>query len=223
MIGLLSALLYGVLSIDHFAVGPFLLSRPLVLGALLGVLWGRPAEGLALGLLGENLWVVVPPAGPAQWDTGLSVALAAVWVFSWTGVPPSGAPRGAFLATAFLTGIPFAVLARRIDSWLRRNTRVLADYARAGFNHGVSGPFWRGLVFSMILWGLKSLVVYFVAETIGGLVCGAVFPRLSGPLAEGLDQAWRLWPALGAATLWHLFFGRLGKNWKSWFPSRGAA
>jgi mannose/fructose/N-acetylgalactosamine-specific phosphotransferase system component IIC len=221
--GLLSALLYGVLSIDHFAVGPFLLSRPLVLGALLGALWGRPAEGLALGLLGESLWVVVPPAGPAQWDTGLAVALACVWAFSLGGALPPATSRGALLATAFLAGVPFAVLARRVDLWLRRNTRVLADYARAGFSHGVSGPFWRGLVFSMALWGLKSLVVFFVAETLGGLVCAAVFPRLTGPWAEGLDMAWQLWPALGAATLWHLFFGRIGKNWKSWLPSRGAA
>jgi mannose/fructose/N-acetylgalactosamine-specific phosphotransferase system component IIC len=221
--GLLSALLYGVLSIDHFAVGPFLLSRPLVLGALLGALWGRPAEGLALGLLGESLWVVVPPAGPSQWDTGLAVALACVWAFSPVGAVPAQSPRGAYLAVAFLASVPFAVVARRVDVWLRRNTRVLADYARAGFNHGVSGPFWRGLVFSMVLWGFKSLVVFFVAETLGALLCGAVFPRLTGPLAEGLDQAWRLWPALGAATLWHLFFGRLGKNWKSWFPSRGPA
>jgi mannose/fructose/N-acetylgalactosamine-specific phosphotransferase system component IIB len=94
--GLLSALLYGVLSIDHFALGPFLLSRPLVLGALLGTLWGRPAEGLALGLLGESLWVVVPPAGPSQWDTGLAVALACVWAFSpGVAVAPGDSSRGA--------------------------------------------------------------------------------------------------------------------------------
>lgn len=223
MTGLLSALLYGLLAIDHFAGGPFLLSRPLVLGALLGALWGRPAEGLALGLLGESLWVLVPPAGPAQWDTGLAVALACVWAFGWEGAQKAGTPRGAFLAVAFLTGIPFAVAAKRVDVWVRRNTRLFADYARAGFNHGVSGPFWNGLGMSIVLWGFKSLVVFFVAENLGGLVCGAVYPRLGGPVAEGLDQAWALWPALGAATLWHLFFGRLGKNWKSWFPTRGPA
>ena len=117
MTGLLSALLYGVLSIDHFAVGPFLLSRPLVLGALLGTLWGRPAEGLALGLLGESLWVVVPPAGPSQWDTGLAVALACVWAFSPGVAVPGDSPRGAFLATAFLASVPFAVVARPVDIW----------------------------------------------------------------------------------------------------------
>lgn len=223
MTGLLSALLYGLLAIDHFAVGPFLLSRPLVLGAVLGVLWGRPAEGLALGLLGESLWVVVPPAGPAQWDTGLAVALACVWAFGLEGTQKAGTPRGALLATAFLAAIPFAVIGRRVDQWVRRRTRLFADYARAGFNHGVSGPFLNGLVLAMVLWGFKSLVVFFVAETLGGLVCAAVFPRLSGPTADGLAQAWALWPALGAATVWHLFFGRLGKNWKSWFPTRGPA
>lgn len=223
MTSLLSALLYGLLSIDHFAVGPFLLSRPLVLGAFLGVLWGRPAEGLALGLLGESLWVVVPPAGPAQWDTGLAVALACVWAFGLESAHRAGTARGAFLATAFLTGVPFAVIGRRVDQWVRRRTRIIADYARAGFNHGVSGPFWNGLGMSMVLWGFKSLVVFFVAETLGGVLCAAVFPRLRGPVAEGLDQAWALWPALAAATVWHLFFGRLGKNWKSWFPARGPA
>ena len=35
------------------------------------------------------------------------------------------------MATAFLASVPFAVVARPVDIWLRRNTRVLADYARA--------------------------------------------------------------------------------------------
>ncbi len=151
----LSALAYGLLSLDHFTVGPFLLSRPLVVGSVVGFLCGHAGEGVALGLLAECLWVRVPPVGAGQWDVGLSVALAGVWAFE---LPHDVLVPGARIALAFTLALPFAVVGRSADQWVRRHTRLLAVRALAGVERGLVGPLRYSLIFGAVLWVLKSLV-----------------------------------------------------------------
>lgn len=206
---LLSALFYGIFSLDHFTVGPFLLSRPLVMGSLVGVLCGHPGEGVALGLLGECLWVQVPPVGAGQWDVGLSVALAGVWAFEM----PSDIPLpGARMALAFTLAIPLAVVCRVVDQWVRRHMRLLAARGLAGVERGVVGPLRYSLWFGAVVWVLKSIVVFFLADSLGGAVYNGVLPKITGPWLEGFHRAWTLWPALGLAALLNHFSDRLGKK-----------
>lgn len=211
---LLAALAYGIFSLDHFTVGPFLLSRPLVMGSVVGCICGHAAEGVALGLLAECLWVRVPPVGAGQWDVGLSVALAGVWAFEFS--PPGPVP-GARMALAFTLAIPFAVLGRQADQWARRHMRLLAARGLAGVNRGLVGPLRYGLLFGAVLWGLKSLVLFFLADSLGGALFNGAVSVLSGPWADGFDRAWRLWPALGVAALLNHFSYRLGKK-RFWIP-----
>jgi mannose/fructose/N-acetylgalactosamine-specific phosphotransferase system component IIC len=209
MAALLSALAYGVLSLDHFTVGPFLLSRPLVIGGVVGILCGNPAQGVALGLFAECLWVVVPPSGAGQWDVGLAVALACVWVFAGTDRVPV---EGWKLTLSFILSIPFAVIGRQADHWMRRHTRVLAVRALAGAERGVVGPLRYGLIFGAVLWGFKSLVFFFLAEEFGKAIFNGLLPVVSGPWKDGLAMTWRVWPALGLAALLHHFSLRLRKS-----------
>jgi mannose/fructose/N-acetylgalactosamine-specific phosphotransferase system component IIC len=222
MLVLLAGSVYAALSLDHFMAGPFLFSRPLAIGSAMGLLFGRLPEGVALGLLGESLWVVVPPAGPSHWDVGFSVALAAVWVFpfpSWSGGVPL---PGWALSAAFLVAIPFAVMGRRLDAWLRRRMRLFSERALAGIARGVAGPLRAGVVLAGVVWGLKSGAMFFVAESIGGALCRAAFENIPGPVADGLSRAWRLWPALGAAAVIHQLSLRFGSARRSWFTGGSA-
>ena len=52
----LVALLGGVLALDGTSVGQFMLSRPVVAGALTGWMLGDPALGLLIGTLLELCW-----------------------------------------------------------------------------------------------------------------------------------------------------------------------
>jgi mannose/fructose/N-acetylgalactosamine-specific phosphotransferase system component IIC len=208
----LVALVYGLFSLDHFAVGPFLLSRPLVLGGLAGLLCGHPADGLAMGFIAECVWIMVPPAGGGHWDVGFVAALACVWAL------PGPAPvEKKALVLAFLFAIPFAVLGRQADQWVRRNMRVLSLRALAGVDHGLVGPLRYGMGFAAVVWVLKSLVLFFLADSLGGALYAEVLPRVTGPWQEGLEQAWSLFPFLAAGALLHHFSKRIGNG--SWWRS----
>ena len=215
MLSLLSALVYGFFSLDHFTVGPFLLSRPLVIGSVVGVLCGHGSEGVALGLLAECLWVMVPPVGGGQWDVGLAVALAGVWAFD--GFHDADVP-GWRMALAFVLAIPFAVMSRSSDQWVRRHMRVLAVRALIGVERGLVGPLRYSLIFGAILWGIKSLVIFFLADSLGGALFSGLLPVIQGPWLDGFSRAWTLWPALALAALLNQFSRRLGKK-RFWFTT----
>jgi|GEM_PF-2601249 len=207
------AVVYAFLTLDHFIFGPFLLSRPLVMGSVVGFLCGFPLDGVVLGLLCECVFVAVPPAGPFQWDMGLAVALAGSWAFSPLFGEPI--PRWA-LVLALLISIPLALLARRMDVWLRRTMRPLAQRALQGFEHGLLGPFRSSLLFSAVIWFLKSLVIFFAAESLGGALFRLVSEKYGQSLVlEGVSRAWVGWSALASASVLFFLSKRFEKKWFS--------
>ncbi|HJT25458.1 MAG TPA: PTS sugar transporter subunit IIC, partial [bacterium] len=75
------ALLMAFLSLDETAVGQFMVSRPIVVGPLVGWLIGRTDIGLDMGALIELIWIGDVPVGAhlpldLMMLTGTSVALA---------------------------------------------------------------------------------------------------------------------------------------------------
>src|SRR5258707_3797725 len=83
--------MYALLSLDLIAVGPFLLSRPLVVGAAVGAALGNGPLGFSVGLAAELFSIAVPPVGLAAGDVAIVGGLAALWsveAFSQRGAAP---------------------------------------------------------------------------------------------------------------------------------------
>ena len=74
----LVALLGGVLALDGTSVGQFMLSRPVVAGALTGWMLGDPALGLLIGTLLELYLLVSFPSGGARFPEGTTATVVAV-------------------------------------------------------------------------------------------------------------------------------------------------
>jgi mannose/fructose/N-acetylgalactosamine-specific phosphotransferase system component IIC len=74
----LVSLLGGVLALDGTAVGQFMVSRPLVAGALTGWLVGDPFMGLAVGAILEAYLLVSFPSGGARYPEGATATVVAV-------------------------------------------------------------------------------------------------------------------------------------------------
>lgn len=79
------ALLGGAVALDGTSVGQFMLSRPLVAGALGGLAMGGPGEGIVAGLVLEALHLAVLPVGAAKYPEGGPPAVVAGAAFAGTG------------------------------------------------------------------------------------------------------------------------------------------
>ncbi len=83
------SLVGGVLALDATSVGQFMVSRPLVAGAVSGWLLGDPATGLVVGVLLELYLLVSFPTGGARFPEGATATVVAV--ASATAVDAQGA------------------------------------------------------------------------------------------------------------------------------------
>jgi mannose/fructose/N-acetylgalactosamine-specific phosphotransferase system component IIC len=85
----------GLLALDGTSVGQFMLSRPLVAGALVGWMLGEPALGLTMGAILELYLLVSFPTGGARFPEGATATVVAV-----ASAAGSGAPGAVPLAVA---------------------------------------------------------------------------------------------------------------------------
>lgn len=91
------SLIGGLLALDGTSVGQFMVSRPLVAGAIAGALLGDPTQGLLVGAFLELYLLVSVPSGGARFPEGATAAVVAVATASalhGTGAVPFGVAAG---------------------------------------------------------------------------------------------------------------------------------
>lgn len=124
MIWLQIALLAGVIGLDSTAFPQIMISRPIVAGALTGLLFGRPAEGVMLGALLEVFHLATLPIGAARYPEAGTANVSGVAAYLFA-TPALDVPA------LFLAGV-FALAWERIAGGsvvlLRRaNERLIVD------------------------------------------------------------------------------------------------
>src|SRR5688572_6258915 len=84
-------MLGGIVALDASSFGQLMLSRPLVAGALAGLIVGMPLEGALIGAMLEALSLSILPVGAAKYPETGTAAIAAVGTLGISGVPPTPA------------------------------------------------------------------------------------------------------------------------------------
>lgn len=188
------ALLGGVLALDATSVGQFMISRPLVAGALTGWLLGDPSLGLLVGALLELYLLVSFPSGGAQFPEGATatvVAVATATALEGTGAVPLGVATG--LVWGQVGGITVTSL-RRLngllvpDSEARHPGRLAAAHVAAMFLDGVRGALVTMSGVALGRWGMPRLASGWPLESedslglllVGGAVSAGILLRAIG-------------------------------------------
>lgn len=99
MIWLQIALLAGIIGLDSTAFPQVMISRPIVAGALTGLLFGRPTEGLLLGALLEVFHLATLPIGAARYPEAGTANVSGVAAYLF--VTPAFDVPALFLAGVF--------------------------------------------------------------------------------------------------------------------------
>ncbi len=187
-----SAALAGLLGLDTVQAGQLLLSRPALVGPLLGWINGCPLEGAKIGILLELLYIDFIPVGGVVPPNGCAAAAAGVLAHAAGGLAPS---------LAFFVGMAAGVGYSPLEYRLRA--------ARSGLNAAIdaqveAGDFrlgrWLGR--AMLAEGL-AMAGYVLALT-GAAWLLARLPGLPR-LYPGTDFAYSLMPWLGLSGLYFRF------------------
>ncbi len=122
------ALLGAMVGLDSTAFPQAMFSRPLVAGALAGLAFGRPLEGLVAGAALEIFALVILPVGAARYPEAGTGAVAAAAAFAEA---QGYGPAGALLLLAVVYGLAWESVAGVSVILLRReNERLVARDTR---------------------------------------------------------------------------------------------
>lgn len=200
------AILIAFLSLDETAVGQFMVSRPIVVGPLVGWLIGRTDIGLDMGALIELIWIGDVPVGAhlpldLAMLTGTSVALACELS------PNFGI--GSDITKAAITyalgiAIPLAALSTEGEVVLRKfHIRWLHFAQRMAYNGHLRTFEWLNTVVLAEQW-LKGFLMAAVSLTLAHLSAG-LFNLLGGVwgglVIVGFSNAHLLLLALGCSAV----------------------
>jgi fructoselysine/glucoselysine PTS system EIIC component len=200
---ILSGFVYALLSLDHIAMGPFLLSRPVVVGTLVGAALGNAPLGFSAGLAVELLFISVPPVGLRAADISIVGALAALWSVQ------AYAQRDAALLLSLALAAPCGWLATAGDRWVRRRNDVFGDWILGHLREGRERVLWKAFLLWVGLWFLKAWLFFIAFGFLGQSVVDALLARLPLGVLDALDRGTRLLPVACFAAAAAYFWDRL--------------
>lgn len=183
----------ALLELDAAAVGPFLLSRPVFVGPLVGWAFGSPWVGAGIGVVFEALTLEEMPLG-GRFDFSAPVA-AGVAAFLAAG--PARIPGEAAVLAGFLAGWAHA----RVERRLRRGRGAVVRRAEAALASGEPPRIGSKLLVELSLQAAATFVVALAALVAVGPAAARLWPALPEFLRVGARTAFLSAPWLGAGSL----------------------
>ena len=196
---LASSALAGLLGLDTVQAGQFLLSRPALVGPLLGWLNGFPLEGARLGVIIELLYMDFIPVGGVVPPNGAVAAAVAVLAHTAGGLAPSLAFFAGLAAGSLFAPLEYRLRAAR-SSWGRR---LDAQVAAGDFGLG------RWVALSLATEAAATSAFVMCCTAAAGLA--AAVPGVAR-LYPGTDFAYSLMPWLGLSGLYFRFRTQIYKK-----------
>jgi len=199
---LISSFFAGLLELDHVQAGQFLISRPALVGPLLGWLNGCPLEGAKIGLITELIYLDFIPIGGVVPPNGPVAAAIGVLCIAWAGLPESA---------AFFCGILAGFLYGRVEYRLR--------VSRSRWISGMENETRNGIVRldsllagSLLTEGIVSGLYIFLFSGLLALAAALVRGADLKTLFGASDFAYSLMPWLGLSGLYFRFRTQIYKK-----------
>ncbi len=188
------AALGGTLALDETSFGQFMVSRPLVVGVLVGWVLGFPSTGFTVGAVLELFYLAHFHVGGARFPESAPATITAV-------AAAAAHPGAGGLALGLIAGLVAGEIGGRSIVALRHlNSRIVPD--------PTAGPVWEGQVWRA---HLGALVLDFLRGAGVTLVGVLIAPALVGWLGPywPLDTTVTTWMLLAIASV------PLGILWRS--------
>ncbi|MGV8059730.1 MAG: PTS sugar transporter subunit IIC [Smithellaceae bacterium] len=188
----------GLFCLDRIFIQT-MISRPVVIAPVIGLLLNNPYAGLIIGALVELFWIDRIPIGTYIPPNDSIVAVLATSIACIASQNMGGTSRE-LIALAILLTVPFGIIAGRIDVLIVKSNDALSDQAledaKTGNIKGIEQKNYFGLI-------KVFLIMVFYLLVAQSLLVPAViwlYPRLTSPVIKMLSLVYFFLPLLGIAV-----------------------
>lgn len=191
----------ALMETDAVLVGQWMVSRPLLVGPMVGIVCGDPAAGLVLGVLTEFVCLERLPVGSVVPINGAVAAGSAVLL--------AGGPEAVPLSAAFPAGLALGLGHSRLETVIRSWRAGLVAEAAQDLNEDGEVDWVLLLVKSVGGHVLVTGVLVYAGVALLGPGLEWCWGQAPGFCRQGLDTAFRMAPWLGLAALLRALFRRV--------------
>lgn len=179
---LLGALVAVIAGLDRTAALQVMISRPLVVAPLTGLLLGDPRTGLTIGMFLELLWLCRLPVGASVPHDDTQVAVGATTL----AVALSASHGGGIGLTlcSLLVALPLGKAGQGIERLVRLRNQRLPETAQRILAAGGIPPVERLHLTGLLHFALGALATYGIIVLAGGVLVRLIAPFFLGGLAR---------------------------------------
>ena len=188
----------GLLSLDRIFIQA-MISRPIVIAPVIGLILNNPYAGLIIGAMIEMFWIDRVPIGIYIPPNDSLVAVLATSLAILAGAK-LGSVSPELIAFSILLFIPFGILAKQIDILIIKSNDHLSDQALEDAKNSDI----RAIEQKTYLGLLKTLLFYIVYLLVLQAICIPaviwVYPKLAPAIIKMLTMIYYFLPILGIAV-----------------------
>jgi len=176
-----------------------MISRPIIIAPIIGLILNNPYAGLIIGAMIEMFWIDRIPIGIYIPPNDSLVAVLATSVAILAG-QKLGSVSPELIAFSILLFIPFGILAKQIDIMIIKSNDILSDQAledaKKSNIRGIEQKTYLGLikVLSFYIIYLLVLQAIFIPAVIW------IYPKLASTIIKMLTMIYYFLPLLGIAV-----------------------
>lgn len=196
---ILVSLLAGLLRWDGRVFGQCLTDSPVVVGVLVGIIFGDPMKGLITGAALQLVFMgIVGIGGSTPPDSMIGAVMGTVFAIT------SGLDTESVIALAMpiaILGQSLGILCRVINA---RFNVVIDKAAAEGDTKSIDRSLWTGAAIFFVL----TVVPVFLGTYFGAPVVQKIIDALPSFIVNGLSRSSSLLPALGMALLMQFMYDK---------------
>jgi len=188
----------GLLCLDRVWIQA-MISRPIIVAPVVGLILGNPYAGLIIGAMIELFWIDRIPIGiyiPPN-DSIAAAFAASLAILSGSSL---GKVTGELIALSILIAVPFGIIAKKVDVKIMESNNLLSDQALVDAKElnirAIERKMYLGLSKVFVFYALLLFVLQMVF--IPALIW--IYPKLPAPIHTMLSLTYYFLPLLGIAV-----------------------
>lgn len=176
-----------------------MISRPIIIAPVVGILLGNPYAGLIIGAILELFWIDRIPVG-IYIPPNDSVAAAFAASLAILAGQTLGAVNHEMIALSILLAIPFGIAVKKIDVKIVESNNVLSDQALEAAKSLDIRAIERKTYLGLLKVFMFYLVLLFILQIIFIPVLIWLYPKLPAEINTMLSLTYYFLPLLGIAV-----------------------
>lgn len=188
----------GLLCLDRVFIQA-MISRPIIIAPVVGIILGNPYAGLIIGAILELFWIDRVPIG-IYIPPNDSVAAAFAASLAILAGQTLGGVHHQLIALSVLIAIPFGIGVKKIDVKIVESNNVLSDQALQAAKSLNISAIERKTYLGLIKVLLFYTVILFILQIIFIPALIWIYPKLPAAVNATLDMAYYFLPLLGIAV-----------------------